>query len=243
MRALLVVVAVLMGLYGCTTSVLAPVDGRGVYSGGYYTVAKGDTLYSIAWRHGVDFRSVARWNRIEPPYLIRPGQRLRLTAPPTQTAVASAPPKQTASKPTPTATTTRKTSPPSARNAGSSIAWRWPVEGEVTRRFTANGNGKQGVEISGRTGQPVVAAASGRVVYAGDGLRGYGNLVIIKHDTRYLTAYGYNDSLLVKEGDVVKAGQRIATMGRGPGRSSPAVHFELRRDGKAVDPLSYLPRR
>jgi lipoprotein NlpD len=122
------------------------------------------------------------------------------------------------------------------------LGWRWPVDGKIIRRFSANGSGKQGIELDGRVGESIFAASGGRVVYAGNGLRGYGNLVIVKHDAHYLTAYGYNSALLVKEGERVKAGQKIATMGIGPG-SAAALHFELRRDGKPVDPLDYLPKR
>jgi lipoprotein NlpD len=122
------------------------------------------------------------------------------------------------------------------------VAWRWPVEGKVVRGFSAASQGKQGIEIAGAHGQPVRAASGGRVVYSGNGLRGYGNLLIVKHNGRYLTAYGYNSRLLVKEGDTVTAGQEIALMGSGTDRDA-GLHFELRRDGRAVDPLTYLPKR
>lgn len=223
-------------LVGCASN-MAPVEGRGEAVVGTYVVKRGDTLYSIAWRNGLDFRALARWNRIDPPYLIHPGQRLRLglrSPLPAAAPVVSAP--QTPVRP-PVAAAKPKPAP-----AGEAPPWRWPVAGKIIRRFSANGTGKQGIELGGHVGAPILAATGGRVVYAGNGLRGYGNLVIVKHDARYLTAYGYNSTLLVKEGESVQAGQKIATMGVGPARVA-ALHFELRRDGKPVDPLDYLPKR
>lgn len=230
-------------LSGCTGN-MAPVSGpEAALVRGYYVVETGDTLYSIAWRNGLDYRAVARWNRIGPPYRIYPGQRIRLSIPARSAAaprrgVPASRPSRPA--PRPAAVAERRT-PPSTPTAKTAV-WQWPSSGKLTRTFSADAQGKQGVEFSGRLGEPIAAAAAGRVVYAGDGLRGYGNLIIVKHDSRYLTAYGYNQKLLVKEGDAVKAGQRIATMGVGASQQ-PALHFELRRDGKPVDPLSYLPAR
>lgn len=256
-------------LGGCMIREPAPVEVRnhgrgGTSSGDYYIVQPGETLYSIAWRHGTDYRSLARLNRIDPPYRIYPGQRLRLRGAPPKasgtTAVAAAStstgaktgerksdsgaktarrPAASTSKP---AAATPPSSPKPAQAPAAELTWRWPTDGRVLRRFTADAIGKQGIEIGGRAGQTVVAAAKGQVVYAGSGLRGYGNLIIVKHNSRYLTAYGYNQDLLVREGETVAAGQAIATMGYSPSRR-PALHFELRRDGKPVDPLSYLPAK
>lgn len=234
-NALFGLIACVLLLAGCASHV-APVYNRGA-SSGVYTVQRGDTLYSISFRHGLDFRTVARWNQIGPPYRIYPGQRLRLTAP-ARSAVRTSAPKPAA----PAAKPSRPAAKPVTSTPAIAISWRWPTEGRVTRRFAAQAQGKRGLEIAGRDGQAVVAAAAGRVVYAGNGLRGYGNLVIVKHDSHYLTAYGYNRELLVKEGDTVQAGQRIATMGSGNGRDF-SLHFELRRDGVAIDPLPHLPRR
>jgi len=261
----------------------APVEERGnggaARGSGYYVVQPGETLYSIAWRHGTDYRTLARLNRIDAPYRIYPGQRLRLTPPPARPATSVAsnnatgqqnpsmgkpskpaanPPSKPATKPAskpgtnsvpapaptpkPTTNPTAPTAPTRAPTESGAPTWGWPTRGEVVRRFAADAQGKQGVEIGGKAGQLVVAAAKGVVVYAGSGLRGYGNLIILKHNSRYLTAYGYNQDLLVREGETVKAGQAIATMGMAPSRR-PALHFELRRDGKPVDPLSYLPAR
>jgi lipoprotein NlpD len=231
-------VVLLAALLGACAPNMAPVYTRtGQLATSHYVVRTGDTLYSISWRHGLDYRAVARWNRIGPPYTIHPGQRLRLAAPPQATPPAgSAAAKPAVVRPE----RTRPTPSASQSAAPAALGWRWPVEGRLSRRFAEDAQGKQGIALSGSLGQSVTAAAGGRVVYAGNGLRGYGNLVIVKHNGRYLTAYGYNREILVQEGDVVTAGQRIATMGMGPGQQ-PALHFELRRDGKPVDPLPYLP--
>lgn len=232
----------LMLLVGCAAN-MAPVytPGERRLSADHYVVKKGDTLYSISWRHGLDYRTVARWNRIGPPYTILPGQRLRLTA--ADAAKARQQPKpirqSSAAKATPKPATPAPRRSASAA-ASSAISWRWPADGRLSRAFAVDAQGKQGIEVQGTLGQPVMAAAAGHVVYAGSGLRGYGNLVIIKHSGRYLTAYGYNREILVREGETVAAGQRIATMGAGPGREAK-LHFELRRDGKPVDPVPYLP--
>jgi lipoprotein NlpD len=242
----LLVTLLAVAVAGCASNV-APVYTRGhgvpapqAATSDYHVVRPGDTLYSISWRHGVDYRSVARWNRIDPPYVIHPGQRLRLAAP--QRGVASQPqpaarhetaqPTPSQKKPAPAPTVAQSLS-------AAAISWRRPTDGRLTRRFSADAQGKRGIELSGTLGQPITAAAGGRVVYAGSGLRGYGNLIIVKHNGRYLTAYGYNREILVKEGDMVNAGQQIATMGTGPSQQ-PSLHFELRRDGKPVDPLTYL---
>lgn len=248
MRLALALLVVLLA--GCAAN-MAPVytPGERWPAPDYYVVQKGDTLYSISWRHGLDYRAVARWNRVEPPYTIHPGQRLRLRAPAVaaQTRASPAP-----SRPSVAATASRKPqAAPAGQRGGTSIRksveaasidWRWPTEGRLARAFFRDAQGKQGIELRGALGQPIVAAAAGQVVYAGSGLRGYGNLVIIKHNSRYLTAYGYNQEILVSEGQTVAAGQRIATMGTGP-EQQPALHFELRRDGKPVDPMRYLPEK
>lgn len=233
-------------LAGCAAN-MAPVYSRGGRAPtSYYVVRTGDTLYSISWRHGVDYRAVARWNRIDPPYTIYPGQRLRLQAgpggrQPVQTAASSSstPPKRRTTKADWPPRPPEPKVPTRTSTVTDNIAWRWPTDGRLARPFSADAHGKQGIELAGAVGQPIMASAAGRVVYAGSGLRGYGNLVIVKHNGRYLTAYGYNQTILVREGDAVQAGQRIATMGIGP-NSQPALHFELRRDGKPVDPSSYL---
>ncbi len=215
-----------------------PRAGRPSSAPTVYEVRRGDTLYSIAFRHGLDFREVARWNGIGSPYMIRTGQELRLRRPPSapeRRAVAEGPPAAEPQAPSP------PVAERSPQGAGTtSPDWRWPVRGEVVKAYNPNGPGKRGISIGGERGDPVRAAARGRVVYSGDGLRGYGNLVIIKHNTQYLTAYGYNSELLVSEGDSVASGQVIARLGEAPGGGA-ALHFEMRREGQAIDPTASLP--
>ncbi|WP_229679155.1 peptidoglycan DD-metalloendopeptidase family protein [Dyella caseinilytica] len=262
---------------------------------GTYTVVKGDTLYSIAFRNGTDFREVAQLNGVAPPYTIWPGQVLKLPgnggpapghAPPV-VVIAKAPPPapppppagapapvfqtvQTAPVTTPpppgppsAATTTTvvpvagvSTPPPAApvvaaaatpivaaggtRTAGG-VKWRWPASGSVVGRFQASA-AIPGVDIAGKEGDPVVAAADGVVVYSGNGLVGYGELIIIKHNDSFLSAYGHNRKRLVTEGQQVKAGQQIAEMGSS-GSARDELQFQIRKDGSPVDPLDYLPSR
>jgi len=197
---------------------------------GQHIVRTGETLFSIAWRYGKDPKDVARWNRLGDGSLIYPGQLLRLT-----------PPAGGASRST--GTTTRSTSKPLPRiPAQPAPPWSWPTNGKINVGFGGKPGTGTGVLINGKADQPIRAAASGYVVYAGGGLIGYGQLIIVKHNDTYLSAYGYNASLLVKEGQKVNKGQRIATMGEGPERK-PRLHFEIRRNGKPVNPRQYLPAR
>lgn len=222
----------------------------------HYTVVKGDTLYSIAWRHGLDYRQVAQWNGIRRPYLIYPGDVLRLRPP-----VASAKQTKPAAerKPAPTLQrssqgsqpvvaaadrTSKPTASPQTRVAiappGTRLTWRWPTEGAVVANSSALG--RNGISIGGKFGQSIYAAEDGKVVYSGSGLTGYGKLIIIKHNDTFLSAYAHNSRLMVSEGTVVKAGQKIAEMGR-VSREEPRLHFEIRRNGKPVPPQQYLPKR
>jgi lipoprotein NlpD len=226
-------------------------------SGITYLVRRGDTLYSIAWRAEVDFRNLARWNNLAPPYKILAGQSLRL-APPFEEkrgGERSAPP----AAPAPARVTTRPrprsvpaapavAPPPLARlpetepdtRSEPPPAWQWPLRGKLSRGFNQGGN--KGIDIEGKTGDPVRAAAAGKIVYSGQGLIGYGNLVIVKHSDTFLSAYGNNTRLLVGEGDEVASSQPIAEIGA-VGGSQPALHFEIRKMGKPVNPLDYLPKR
>jgi lipoprotein NlpD len=214
-----------------------------------YVVKRGDTLYSIATRHNLDYRDVARWNRIGRDYVIRPGQVLRLYPPDSRTARASASPPAASGRQTPPKTTapgssTRSSSstPRSAPAAsGPPIKWQWPVTGG-TATLTTRPNGGHGLTIAGRLGQEIRAASSGKVVYTGSGLLGYGQLVIVKHNETYLSAYGHLQSVLIAEGETVSAGQRIATMGNGP-QGSPQLYFEIRINGTPGNPLALLPQR
>ena len=219
---------------GCVIAIVLLLAGCGSGSSwrdppAQHIVRKGETLYSISWRYGKDPADVARWNRLGDGSLIHPGQALRLT-PPSSSSSTSRQTKPAARQPLPSI----PAQPPPA--------WAWPTSGRINVEFGGKPGSGTGVLIDGKSGQPIVAAASGRVVYAGGGLIGYGQLIILKHNDTYLSAYGYNARLLVKEGQTVNKGQRIATMGEGPERK-PRLHFEIRRNGKPVNPRQYLPAR
>jgi len=222
----------------------------------HHKVSAGETLYSIAWRYDLDHRTLAKYNGISPPFTIYPGQILRLnpdassaTKPSSSKAdatppAASKPMAQTESIPadrTKNKTNQAPSNPPDDLPSGPPN-WRWPAKGRVIAGFEAQAGLNQGIDIRGNLGEPVEAAADGRVVYAGSGLRGYGNLIIIKHNDTYLSAYAHNRSLKVTEGERVKAGQDIAEMGRSSS-DEVKLHFEIRRDGKPVNPVRYLPKR
>ena len=269
-----------------------------------YLVARGDTVYSIAWRHGVDYRVLAQFNSIRDPFTIHPGQRLRIPGPgdavapastagaalaepaaptvvstrgtgahdaplpkpvplpePSSSAKAKSPtpanvpassakpapvpaskapakPRRKAGPETAAPTPTPTAEPPLATRVVAGVSWSRPTRGKAVGRFGRGGN--KGVDISGEFEQPIRAASRGRVVYAGSGLVGYGKLVIVKHNNHLLSAYAHNERLHVKEGDQVRIGQHIADMGRSA-KGRAMLHFEIRRDGKPVDPLRYLP--
>lgn len=207
------------------------------------TVKRGDTVYRLAVNNGISPLDLATWNNIAPPYTIYPGQRLRLYP---SGGAASQPSRagSTASRPSASSTASRpaSTPQPAPAPAKSPVAWRWPADGQVINRFAAGDPTRQGVGIAGSGGQPVRAAGDGVVVYSGSGLVGYGELIIVKHDEEWLSAYGHNRARLVNEGERVRAGQQIAEMGRS-GAARDMLHFEIRHNGRPVDPLSYLPRR
>jgi lipoprotein NlpD len=196
-----------------------------------YKVKRGDTLYSIAWRHRIDYQDVARWNGIGRDYVIHPGQVLKLYPP--SGGKAARLPAQPKSPSAPLRATPIPTGPP--------VRWQWPVSGG-TATLTARPNGGQGLMISGQLGADVLSAGPGRVVYTGTGLLGYGQLVIIKHNETYLSAYGHTQSVAIREGDSVAAGQKIATMGAGP-QGTPMLYFEIRINGAPGNPLALLPQR
>lgn len=235
-------------LGACSSGNYAPVVD--VYGGGsraqpvtrgVHVVSPGETLYSIAWRYGWDFKALARANRISAPYTIFPGQKIRLDA----SVPAAAAPSTTAARPSVTASPTpAKPAAPSPAPAASAgpLSWQWPANGPLLGRFAANKVGRQGILIGGKSGDPVRAAEAGVVVYRGNGLTGYGNLLIIKHSETWLSAYAHNERMLVKEGERIKAGQTVATLGD-TGTSRMQLHFEIRRNGKPVDPLGLLPKR
>jgi lipoprotein NlpD len=227
-----------------------------------YTVKRGDTLSAIASRHKLDYKDLARWNRIGRDYVIHPGQKLRLHPParnatsspprasapktvgPKNARIASAPPKaRPTPKPPKPKPKPKPASPPrqAVIPAGPPPKWQWPVsDGKAT--LTSRPNGGNGLTIVGTLGEDIRSAGGGRVVYTGSGLLGYGQLIIIKHNETYLSAYGHLQSVLIKEGDTVSAGQRIATMGNGP-QGSPLLYFEIRVNGTPRNPLALLPQR
>lgn len=207
-----------------------------------YKVKKGDTLYSISWRYGVDYKVLAKTNKIKSPYRIYVGQKLRFkSSKNTKKVTKTNTTKKVTSKKSSTTKTVKKTSSTKV-GSNQSLTWRWPTKGKVISTYSKSAAGRKGVDIAGRAGQQVISAAAGKVVYAGDGLPRYGNLLIIKHNDVYLSAYAHNTKLLVREGAYVKAGQKIATLGS-TGTQRNQLHFEIRRNGKPVDPLRFLPKR
>jgi lipoprotein NlpD len=307
---LFVVLATLLVLAGCASNSPAPVLGRegqpasvpvAPVARDIYTVKSGDTLYSIAREHGMDFRELIAMNGIDNPNRITPGKVLKVRPPAAETsAVATTAPVRSdvvlarpigseqvvEKRPLGSNTETLKREPkagkepyseqalalaqnqippkasepavpvarteatpdakPEARPAeapaltGDEIAWIWPASGKTVATFSEGGS--KGVDIDGRAGDPVIAAGDGKVVYSGTGLRGYGKLVILKHNNTYLSAYAHNQTILVKEGQSVTKGQKIAEMGN-TDADQVKLHFEVRRQGKPVDPLKYLPAR
>jgi lipoprotein NlpD len=199
----------------------------------HHVVRAGETLYSISMRYGLDYHDVARWNRIGSDYRINPGQRIRLDPPPGVRA-RPASPVVAQRAPLPRASADDPAHRPPA--------WQWPVRGGRVFGTITQPSGGLGLRIDGDLNQPVFAAADGKVVYTGSGLRGYGQLIIITHERGWLSAYGHNAVVQVREGETVRAGQAIAAMGLGPGLQA-MLYFEIRLDGKPLDPLMQLPRR
>lgn len=258
-------IAVCLFAAGCGTApVSAPVgdhSARPARIPAHHRVHQGDTLYSIAWQYGFTVEQIAAWNGLSPPYRIFKGQTLRLRPPVKRRVAASASrpkprprppaarvtpsrpkPAHAAAAPVPARTSPTTAAPRRSPEPGGKPHWRWPADGRLITRFNASLPGKKGVDIAGRSGDPVRAAAAGKVVYAGSGLAGYGRLIIIKHNQYFLSAYAHNRKLIAREGQWVKAGQLIALMGNS-GTDRTLLHFEIRKNGSPVDPLRYLPRR
>ncbi|MDF3055315.1 MAG: nlpD [Gammaproteobacteria bacterium] len=251
-----------------------------------YRVQPDDTIYSVAWMFGMDYRDIARYNNLSEPYTLSHGQALKLTPSPDNVsadtnanakavtypaATIYTPPayvdaqssdavsvKNTQTEPSTktsaAADTSSSNQPVSAKEktvvatetsvsktALGSGKWKWPVKGEIVKGFSAASGGNRGIDISSKLQTPIVATASGKVVYTGSSMPGYGRLVIIKHDNNDLSAYAFNESILVKEGEAVKAGQQIATMGKN-NEGVPMLHFEVRHNGKPQNPLLYLEK-
>jgi lipoprotein NlpD len=290
-------------LAACAGPPPAPMEGANSGAGyqgtpdGFYRVRKGDSLYAIAFRFGLDWRQIAQWNNISSPYVIYPAQLLRvgsttgqgtssggdITGSGVQTAAAPAPGSETRTLDTPRTSSTHEYDPKSETQSSSSSTtaaapepgvatattgtdaavakgskqpagtsysapagdpdrWLWPTDGRIISRFQANDPTRKGVDIGGQAGQKVVASASGQVVYSGSGLIGYGELIIIKHSDRMLSAYAHNQKRLVSEGEQVAAGSSIAEMGTND-RNQAILHFEIRVNGVPTDPLNFLPQR
>lgn len=265
---------------GCAADRPAPVVDRSIglaqrqpqEAPGEYRVEKGDTLYSIAFRYGMDFQALARRNDIDPPYTIHPGQRLQLRRDdaepaPGRTAPAAEPggevtteplPEQERAMDAPRETRSATTAPqasapepepepeseskPEPEPATGPLDWQWPADGPILSTFAEADSSRNGIDIGGEPGTPVRAAAGGEVVYSGSGLIGYGELIIVKHDKALLSAYGHNRKRLAQEGDRVQAGQKIAEMGD-TGAPRAMLHFEIRENGSPVNPDRFLPRR
>jgi len=233
---------------------------------GYYTVQRGDTMIRIGLEAGQNWRDIARWNAIDNPNLIEVGQVLRVVPPGVDPSAATTRPVAPVGKSDVRPLDPRAASAPASAASGAAVAasgaavvasgaapasapardadddlnWMWPAAGAVVTPF--DDKGSKGLAIAGKAGDPVLAAADGRVVYAGSGLRGYGNLVIVKHNATYLTAYAHNQVLLVKEEQVVRRGQKIAEMGSSDAERVQ-LHYEIRRPGKPIDPAKLLPPR
>ena len=227
---------------GASSSAKTTASRKTKPSAGQHVVKSGDTLYSIAFAAGYDYRKIARWNDIGAPYTIIPGDIIRLMPPPQKSAAKSKREKKSANKsasgktrPTPAPKTTRTLPNVPVKR------WIWPVQGRLVSQYSPK-NGNKGLKIAGKRGTPIRAAASGKIVYAGSGLKGYGNLVIIKHNDVYLSAYAHNRRLLVREGSLVRQGQKIGEMGNS-GTNKVMLHFEIRRNGTPVNPIRYLPKK
>lgn len=236
-------ISLLAILASCTGSSIPVIEKNGnsstsrqvVPTSGSHTVKRGESLYSIAWMYGTEMRQLAALNSLQAPYVIYPGEKLRIK-PGRGSATAK---RHSAHKPT------KKVSAVGASKIVSQDkqGWRWPVEGNLLQSFGQGSTANKGIDIAGRTGQSVYTARPGRVVYSGNGIRGYGNLLIVKHSSEFLSAYAYNSRLLVKEGDVVKEGQKIAEIGSSGIARTAKLHFEIRKSGKPVNPLALLPNK
>ena len=206
----------------------------------HHRVKAGETLYSIAFEYGRDPIDVARWNKIRRPYTIFPKQKLRII--PISTDKIT---KNNNIKIESQNSTGRKSVPVENKVqyvANSKLKWQWPTGGKVVSTFSIRDPGRRGIDIVGKKGQPIRSSAAGHIVYRGNGLRGYGNLIIIKHNETYFSAYAHTENVVVKENEKVKLGQKIADMGN-TSSDKTILHFEIRRSGKPVNPLRYLPKR
>lgn len=238
----------LFSLLACSSQGPAPVSDRyqsPEYAPDSHRVARGDTLFSIAFRYGTTVEKLAAINGIAAPYTIYIDQRLKLKGAPQR--VASKPARKSTASPPVAKVPTPKVSKPNKTSASTVVHrdshWYWPLklQGKISARFKAGSASNKGIDLVAPRGTPVLASRAGTVVYAGASLPGYGNLLIIKHDAQFLSAYAHNDKLLVKEGQSVVAKQHIANLGS-TSSPSPKLHFEIRRDGKPIDPMGLLQK-
>ena len=222
---------------------------------GQHVVQRGDTLYSIAWRYGRELKGLAQVNKIKSPYVIVPGQRIDLERGDWKSngglsvSKAAGQSGGNVTKSKRNVSRGKYVTKNKKHKKFNSIKWQWPYVGPILARYNVNSKGRsvqkklnKGLDISGRVGAPIFAAATGEVVYAGGGLLGYGNLVIINHNEMYLSAYAHNRRILVKEGQKIRIGEKIAEMG-GSDKKQAMLHFEIRRNGQPVDPMNYLPQK
>lgn len=216
------------------------------FSTGDYTVHPTDTLYSIAWRYGLDVRQLAAWNGLSKPYRVQTGQRLLLQAPlnqaPSSASAPVTPPKKIMTAKSTAAPPVLPEKLTQTSKTVANIQWKWPASGRVLQKYRPKSLDRRGIDIEGQFRQPVVAAAAGKVVYSGNALQGFGHLIIIKHNDSFLSAYAHNHKRLVQEGQSIKVGQKIAEMGKNP-EGKIGLHFQIRKNGKPTNPENYLPSR
>nr|WP_232374572.1 peptidoglycan DD-metalloendopeptidase family protein [Pseudomonas chlororaphis] len=225
----MLLIAVLLATSACSSKTPGPGASVPKVMRGEYRVMRGDTLYSIAIRHGWNYKNLARTNGIRPPYSLKVGQVVRFDGrKSTYTANRRASSRARSRKPPP--------APPSVTLRG----WQWPMKGPVIRRFSSADKLNKGIRIAGTLGQPVRASLAGKVVFAVNNMRGYGNLVIVQHGTLYTSTYAHNSRLLVKEGQMVRKGQKIAEAGSSDAERVQ-LYFEIRQNGRPLNPLSLLP--
>mgnify|MGYP001240799450 CR=1 FL=1 len=247
-------IGLLFILMGCSASWKAPIEVRSsldIYKNNQisisdtrgnkrYLVKSGDTLYAIAWRTGVDFKDLAKWNRIAEPYKIYEGQSLHLSSSKNDSITDSAVRRE--KKVNLKDTYNKNDDGLEAINTKRSMTlnWDWPIQGKIISSFQSNNVARKGIKLQGNVGDNVIAAEKGKIVYSGSGLIGYGKLVIVKHNNNFLSAYGHNSRIFVNQGETVKRGQKIAEVGRSnDGR--PLLHFEIRKNGNPINPINILP--
>ena len=257
--------AVILLLSACSASQYAPVQDLGYSTAQIvsanrvqntplsYQVKPGDTMFAIAWRFGWDYKKLAKANAINSPYTIYVGQVIYFNEINDNSAIKAPVEKGAVKKPVVIAKETPKKQPSSASKkvdkspilkaytGSKSVKWSWPLRGKLIQVFANKAGTSNGIDLSSSLGKPVKSASSGIIVYSGSGIQGYGKLVVVKHNDTFLSAYAYNSRILVEEGAIVSAGQVIAEVGKGP-QLDPRLHFEIRKNGKPVNPLRYLPK-